>query len=190
MRILSFVGTRPEIIKSLALYRSARSFPEIEFLLAHTGQNSGAEMADCFFKGLEIPIVKSNAVFDRATMGSTSKSLIDFVHSTIEEYRPDIVISNTDTDTAFYTAFATFRKRIPIAHIEGGIRCDERWNVEEINRTLADHLANWVFTISHEDSEALLREGFSKGKIFMSGDITLDTLNLVLNENKIVPVWE
>lgn len=185
MRILSFVGTRPEIIKTLAFCRAAPRFPEIEFLVAHTGQNFGAEMADRFVEELGIPLADQNPSVIRASLGSVAQGLIDYIAECIHKYSPQVVVSNTDTDSAFYTALVGSKLRVPVAHIEGGIRCEARLNPEEINRRLADHLANWVFTISEEDTRSLLGEGFSADCVFMLGDITLDALKVVMREHGI-----
>jgi len=185
MRIVSFVGTRPEIIKTLAFCRAASQFRNMEFFVVHTGQNFGANMADCFFRELGVPLFHQNAAIDRSSIGSSAKTLLDCVAEYTYKLAPDIIISNTDTDTAFYTALAGAKLRVPVAHIEGGIRCEARLNPEEINRRLADHLANWVFTISSEDTHALLSEGFPKESIFMLGDITLDAVRITLVENSI-----
>ena len=185
MKIISFVGTRPEVIKNLAFCEAASKFKNLDFSLIHTGQNSGPNMADSLIQELKIPLLKQNPFVDRSTPGSASKSFLDFIMKCIQEYSPDIVISNTDTDTAFYTAWAGAKLRVPVAHIEGGIRCEARHNPEEINRRLADHLSDWIFTISHEDTESLLKEGFSKNQVFMLGDITLDALNIVMKRHQI-----
>jgi UDP-N-acetylglucosamine 2-epimerase len=185
MRIVSFVGTRPEIIKNLAFCRAAPLFPDLEFLVVHTGQNFGHDMADCFLEELEIPIARSSPVVDRSTMGSVAKDLIDHVAACIEEYAPDVIISNTDTHTALFTAYAGARLRVPVAHFEGGVRCEARLNPEEICRRLADHLSTWIFTISDDDTQSLLDEGIPAESIFMLGDLTLDALEIVLREHAI-----
>ena len=100
VRILSFVGTRPEIIKSLAFHRAAKRIPDLEIFFLHTGQNFGQRMADCFWEGLEIPIKESNPNLRNETMGAMAGGLIDFMISKIDEYKPDVIISNTDTHTA------------------------------------------------------------------------------------------
>ena len=103
----------------------------------------------------------------------------------VRKLSPDVIVSNTDTDTAFYTVLVGAKMRVLVAHIEGGIRCEARLNPEEINRRLADHLANWVFTISDEDTQSLLSEGFPEESIFMRGDITLDALRITLADRHI-----
>ncbi len=185
MKIVSFVGTRPEIIKNLAFCRRAPLFKDLEFLVVPTQQNFGEEMADRFIKDLNIPVADQSNHVDRTSQGSVAKSLLDYILGCIDRFRPDIVLSNTDTDTAFYTALAATKKKVPVAHFEGGIRCDERFNPEEINRRLADHLSRWIFPITPEDEGHLLAEGISKESIFMLGDITLDVLQMVRQENHV-----
>lgn len=185
MKVVSFVGTRPEIIKTLAFCRAAPRLPGMEFLVVHTGQNFGPNMADCFFRELGVPVLHQNAAIDRSSIGSSAKTMLDCVAEHVRRLSPEVVVSNTDTDTAFYTALAGAKLRVPVAHIEGGIRCEARLNPEEINRRLADHLANWVFTISDEDTHSLLSEGFPRESVFMRGDITLDALRITLAEHHI-----
>ena len=185
MKIISFVGTRPEIIKNLAFCRAASLFKDLEFLVIYTGQNFGPAMSDCFFEELEIPLADKNTELDRRSMGTIAQSLLDYISGCIRNFQPEIVISNTDTDTAFYTALAGARLGIPVAHIEGGIRCEARLNPEEINRCLADHLSDWIFAISEEDMVSLKNEGFSDDRLFMLGDVTLDVLKIITQEYRI-----
>lgn len=185
MRILSFVGTRPEIIKNLALHRAAGRIPGLELLFFHTGQNSGEKMSECFFRELGLPVEKANESFDRSTPGRAAQSLLDFVVESVRAYAPAVVISNTDTTSAFYAALGAAALRVPVAHLEGGIRCEARHNPEEINRRLSDHLADWIFPIADGDIEVLRAEGLGAGRVFDLGDITLDALNIVLRENGI-----
>lgn len=185
MRIVSFVGTRPEIIKTLAFCRAAPLFPNLDFLVIHTGQNFGQDMADGFLQELNIPLADQKKDFDRTTVGSTAKSLLDYCLACIDKYRPDVILSNTDTNTAFYCALAATHRKVRVAHVEGGIRCEARLNPEEINRRLSDHLSSWVFTISDEDTQTLRQEGFPAEAIYMLGDITLDALRIVLRENNV-----
>ncbi len=181
-RLLSFVGTRPELIKNLALSRAAANFPELDFVICHTGQNFGDKMADGIADELRIPVAVRNDSVDRSSFGSVAKSIMEFVEVQLKRYSPDIVISNTDTDTAFYAALTSAKLKKDVAHIEGGIRCEARSNPEEINRRLSDHLSRWIFTISETDSQSLLMEGFPPESIFMCGDITVDALRIVLDE--------
>ena len=185
MRIISFVGTRPEIIKNLAFCRRALLFKDLEFLVVPTQQNFGAEMVDQFIRDLNIPVADQSNRVDRTTPGSIAKSLLDYIIHCIERFRPDIVLSNTDTDTAFYAALGATKLKVPVAHFEGGIRCEERSNPEEINRRLADQLSRWIFPITADDAQNLAEEGFSSQSIFMLGDITLDVLQIVKQENRI-----
>jgi hypothetical protein len=181
MRIASFVGTRPEINKNLAFCRAAATIPDLEFLVFHSAQNFGPDMADCFIEQLNISIADQNPGGDRSTPGHVAPCLIDYSRQSMERYRPDVIISNTDTYTAFYSALAATQLRIPVAHFEGGIRCEARLNPEEIDRRLADHLSGWVFTISDQDSRALAGEGFPPERIFMLGNIALDALRIILH---------
>lgn len=185
MKILSFVGTRPELIKTLAFCRAVKKFSDVEFQVVHTFQNFLPEMTQEISNELGISLHDQSPAWERSSPGSIAKSLIDYCSACLSKYQPDVVISNTDTDTAFYSALAAVKHRIPVAHIEGGIRSSARTNPEDVNRRLADHLSNWVFTIDDYDSENLLSEGFSRDQVFMLGDITLDALNIVLCEHGI-----
>ena len=183
--LLAFVGTRPEIIKNLAFCRAAADLQGIRLLTFFTGQNYEARMSNVMWEELGIPIERVNPRPIPTTPGEAARSYLDFTLDIINEYRPQAIISNADTDTSFYTALAGAKAKVPVAHIEGGIRCEERLNPEEINRRLADHLSTWVFTISQEDVESLASEGFPRDHIFAVGDITLDALQIVLREHRI-----
>lgn len=185
IRVLSIVGTRPEIIKTKAFWEAARERRDLDFIVARSGQHLDPSMSDVFFEQLGIDCAGSVQPADRDTVGSIVGSLVDTSLRAIDEFQPDVVVSNTDTDTAFATAFAAAKRGVPVAHVEAGLRCAARWNPEEINRRLADHLATWLFPHIQEARESLLREGFDPASVFLHGDVTLDTLNIVMDRFRI-----
>lgn len=184
-RILSIVGTRPEIIKTKAFWEAAKGRADLEFLVARSGQHLDATMSGVFFEQLGMHWVGDAQPLNRETPGTILGSLVDACLRAIDEFKPDIVMSNTDTDSALASAMAAAKRRVPVAHIEAGLRCSARLNPEEVNRRLSDHLATWLFPHIKEAHASLMQEGFDPDMVHLFGDITLDALQLVMRDHGI-----
>jgi len=173
MKIISIVGARPEFIQSAPVSRALRtSHREI---LVHTGQHYDYLMSQTFFDELEIPAPDYNLeVGSGSHAGQTAEILIRLEEVLLKE-QPDLVIVRGDTNSTLAGALAATKLRIPTAHIEAGERSYDRRMPEEINRLVADCLADIYFCASQAAVRRLAAEGID-AQVHWVGDVMLDAM--------------
>jgi UDP-N-acetylglucosamine 2-epimerase (non-hydrolysing) len=186
------VGARPNFMKVAPLIRaidkhnkaSAPSHVTIHYSLVHTGQHYDFNMSDAFFRDLDLPEPDLHLGVGSGNHGEqTGKVLIEFEKVLLEE-RPDLVIVVGDVNSTLACALAAVKLHIPVAHVEAGLRSFDRKMPEEINRLLTDAVSDYLFTPSPEGDENLAKEGISQEKIFLVGDIMVDSLLFHLDQAK------
>ena len=174
-------GARPNFMKVAPILRAITSYnqthgAQIHPILVHTGQHYDANMSDLFFKDLNLP---EPDIFLEAGSGShgeqTGKILIEFEKVLLRE-KPSLVIVVGDVNSTIACALAAVKLHIPVAHVESGLRSFDRRMPEEINRVLTDAISDFLFTPSPDADENLMKEGISPEKIFLVGDIMVDSL--------------
>jgi UDP-GlcNAc3NAcA epimerase len=173
MKIVSIVGARPEFIQSAPVSRALRtSHREV---LVHTGQHYDYLMSQTFFDELEIPAPDYNLeVGSGSHAGQTAEILIRLEEVLLKE-QPDLVIVRGDTNSTLAGALAATKLRIPTAHIEAGERSYDRRMPEEINRLVADCLADIYFCASQAAVRRLAAEGID-AQVHWVGDVMLDAM--------------
>jgi len=167
-------GTRPEIIK---LSPVIRAFLEmgVEPLLIHTGQHYDYEMSAVFLEELELPRIDHHLEVGSGSQAEqTGKAMIKIERVLMEE-KPDVVLVQGDTNTVLAGALASVKLRIPVAHVEAGLRSFDRTMPEEINRILADHASEVLFPPTEEARKNLEREGI-KENVFVVGNTVVDAV--------------
>jgi len=177
LKVLSVVGTRPEIIRLSAVIRKLEESPAIEHVLVHTGQNYDYELNEVFFKdfNLRLPDYMLNAATGTAI--ETIGNMLIKIDPVLDEVRPDAFLVLGDTNSCL-CAIAAKRKRIPIFHMEAGNRCFDQRVPEETNRKIVDHIADINMPYSDIAREYLLREGIPPERIIKTGSPMLEVLNL------------
>jgi UDP-N-acetylglucosamine 2-epimerase (non-hydrolysing) len=166
LKILTIVGTRPEII------RLSRIIPKLDMfcdhILVHTGQNYDYQLNEIFFNDLKIrkPDSFLNAAGDTAM--ETVGLVIMAVDKVLEQYRPDAILLLGDTNSSL-SAIAAKRRKIPIFHMEAGNRCFDDRVPEEINRRIVDHISDINLTYSDIAREYLLTEGIAPDQVIKTG---------------------
>ena len=186
MKICSVVGTRPNFVKEYVLNGELKR-RGVEEILIHTGQHFDYEMSQAFFDCFEIPPPDYHLQVAN-TNGATflANAIIELV-PVFEKEAPSCVLSYGDVNSTMAAAIAASRLRIPFAHVEGGIRSDQRNNPEEINRRVSDVLADVIFCCSQTDVANLEKEGYEADRIELSGDLMKDALLLTLRKYGITP---
>lgn len=176
-RILLVAGARPNFIKLAPLYDALCSRPETyEPVVVHTGQHYDKNMSDIFFEQLQLPKPDAHLGVGSGTHGlQTGKVLIEIEKLMIEQ-RPDMVIVFGDVNSTMAAAIAAVKLRIPVAHVEAGLRSNDWSMPEEINRMVADRVSSLHFTTCEDANINLLREGVDEDSIHFVGNIMIDSL--------------
>ncbi|MBA4423299.1 MAG: UDP-N-acetylglucosamine 2-epimerase (non-hydrolyzing) [Syntrophus sp. (in: bacteria)] len=175
------------LIRAIAAYNSANP-GSIRPFLVHTGQHYDANMSDDFFRDLAIPAPDIHlGIGSGSHAEQTGRVLIAFEEVLLRD-RPDLVIVVGDVNSTMACTLAAVKLHIPVAHVEAGLRSFDRRMPEEINRLVTDALADYLFTPSPDGDANLIREGIPKEKIFLVGDIMVDSLLFNLEIAKKRPI--
>jgi UDP-N-acetylglucosamine 2-epimerase len=168
LKVLTLVGTRPEIIRLSRVLIALDKTESIDHILVHTGQNYDYELNEVFFKdlGLRKPDHFLNAAGHNAT--TTSGQILINIDLVLEEVKPDSFLVLGDTNSCL-GAIAAKKRKIPIFHMEAGNRCFDQRVPEETNRKIVDHIADVNLTYSDIAREYLLKEGFPADRIIKTG---------------------
>ena len=158
LKVLTVVGTRPEIIRLACVMKRLDASPAIEHVLVHTGQNYDYELNGVFFKdlGLRKPDHFLNAAGANATV--TAGRILETIDPVLEKEKPDAFLVLGDTNSCL-CAIAAKKRHIPIFHMEAGNRCFDQRVPEESNRKIVDHISDINLCYSAIAREYLLREG-------------------------------
>ncbi|MBP1912458.1 non-hydrolyzing UDP-N-acetylglucosamine 2-epimerase [Thermococcus stetteri] len=177
-------GTRPEIIKLAPVVRALLEMG-IKPLLIHTGQHYDYEMSRVFLEELELPPIDYHLEVGSGTQAEqTGKAMIKIERVLMEE-KPDVTLVQGDTNTVLAGALASVKLKIPVAHVEGGLRSFDRTMPEEINRILADHVSEVLFPPTEEARKNLEREGITEN-VYVVGNTIVDAVlqNSIMAEEK------
>ena len=179
LKVLTVVGTRPEIIRLSCVLQKLDASPAIDHVLVHTGQNYDYELNEIFFKdlGLRKPDYFLNAAGGNAT--STAGQILINIDPVLESERPDAFLVLGDTNSCL-CAIAAKKRHIPIFHMEAGNRCFDQRVPEESNRKIVDHISDINLTYSSIAREYLLREGLPADRIIKTGSPMYEVLNRYL----------
>lgn len=168
LKVMTVVGTRPEIIRLSTVINRLESSDAIEHVLVHTGQNYDYELNEVFFNDFKLK--KPDYFLETATgkpVGTIGNILIN-IEPVLEEVNPDAFLVLGDTNSCL-CAIAAKRKHIPIFHMEAGNRCFDQRVPEETNRKIVDHISDINLTYSDIAREYLLREGLSADRVIKTG---------------------
>ncbi|QAR72839.1 non-hydrolyzing UDP-N-acetylglucosamine 2-epimerase [Enterococcus faecium] len=176
LKVMTVVGTRPEIIRLSAVINRLDQSEAIEHILVHTGQNYDYELNEVFFEDFKL---KKPDYFLNAATGTaieTVGNILIKIDPILEEVKPDAFLVLGDTNSCL-CAIAAKRRHIPIFHMEAGNRCFDQRVPEETNRKIVDHTADINLTYSDIAREYLLREGLPADRIIKTGSPMFEVLN-------------
>ena len=176
LKVLTVVGTRPEIIRLSRVLIALDQSEAIEHVLVHTGQNYDYELNEVFFEdlGLRKPNHFLNAAGSNAT--TTAGQILINIDSVLETEKPDAFLVLGDTNSCL-CAIAAKKRHIPIFHMEAGNRCFDQRVPEETNRKIVDHVSDINLTYSDIAREYLLREGLSADRVIKTGSPMFEVLH-------------
>jgi len=183
LKVMTVVGTRPEIIRLSEVIKKLDSSKAIEHILVHTGQNYDYELNEVFFQDLGL---KKPDHFLDAAKGSASETIgniIIKIDAVLEKVKPDAFLVLGDTNSCL-CAIPAKKRHIPIFHMEAGNRCFDQRVPEETNRKIVDHISDINMPYSDISREYLLREGISPDRVIKTGSPMNEVI--VANEEKIL----
>ena len=176
IKVMSVFGTRPEAIKMAPLVQELASRPEFESLCCLTGQHR--QMLDSVMEIFHLKAQYDLDIMERQqTLSSiTTKTLLG-MERVLTEAEPDLVLVHGDTSTTFAGALAAFYHKIPVGHVEAGLRTYDPYSPfpEEMNRTLVGDIARLHFAPTRANAENLRREAV-QGEIFITGNTVIDAM--------------
>ncbi len=189
MRKISFIfGTRPEAIKLSPLILALRGHPDLESHVCVTGQHR--EMLDQVLEVFDIqPDVDLALMQPDQTLGGFTARAISAIDGYLDVHKPDMVVVQGDTTTVFCAALCAFYRRIPVAHVEAGLRTWNKYSPfpEEMNRVLATRLADLHFAPTATSRENLIKEGVAPDRIFVTGNTVIDAMHMAVAKVKVNP---
>ena len=166
MKVMTIVGTRPEIIKLSRVVDEISKY--VDHVLVHTGQNYDYELNEVFFENLGVP--KPDYFLEVAgdTLGQTIGNVIAKSDEVMEHEQPDAVLLYGDTNSCL-AVLAAKRRKIPVFHFEAGNRCFDQRVPEELNRKVLDHLSDINMPLTEHARRYLLAEGIPADRIIKTG---------------------
>lgn len=174
MKIVSVVGARPQFIKAWPVSQALQS-AGIEEALVHSGQHYDDAMSRVFFQELSLAAPARNLGVGSGSHGEQTGRIMIELERTVIEIAPDAVLVYGDTNTTLAAAVVACKLRIPVAHVEAGLRSWNRAMPEEHNRVLTDHCSDLLFCPTSTALENLAREGLTKGA-HLVGDVMYDAV--------------
>jgi len=184
LKVMTIFGTRPDAIKMAPLVKELEKYPEIEPVVCVTAQHR--QMLDQVLDIFKIsPQHDLNIMQDRQTLEQITTRALEGLSEVFLSNRPDIVLVHGDTATCFAAALGAFYHKIPVGHVEAGLRTFDRYSPfpEEMNRKLTGALANLHFAPTEANRSNLLREGIAADKIYVTGNTVIDALKTTVKKD-------
>jgi len=185
-KIMIVFGTRPEAIKMAPLVKQFESHRDrVKTIVCVTAQHR--EMLDQVLNLFHIdPQYDLNVMTENQTLSDLTVKVLSGITKVLEKEKPDMVFVQGDTTTTFVTSLAAFYLRIPIGHVEAGLRTLNKFSPypEEINRRLTSSIADYHFAPTEQAKNNLINEGISEPCVFVTGNTVIDALQIVVGKHK------
>ena len=177
-RLMFVFGTRPEAIKMVPVIKEVRKYPDVfKSIVVVTGQHR--EMLDQVLSIFNLrPDYDLSIMEADQTLSSVTVKVLHGLEEIILRERPDMVLVQGDTNTTFAAALSAYYQKVPVGHIEAGLRTGMKYSPfpEEINRRLTSVIADLHFAPTNRSVESLLREGIARNMIYLTGNTVIDAL--------------
>lgn len=177
MRLLHVVGTRPNFVKMAPVIAALRGIdPEGHHVLVHTGQHYDRMMSGIFLEELGVPEPDHMLGVGSGSHAQMLAGVLETIAPVLDAEQPELVIVPGDVNSTLAAALACAHLRIPIAHVESGLRSFDRSMPEEVNRVLTDQISDLLFTHSPEAERNLEAEGIGPERVRFVGNTMIDSL--------------
>ncbi len=188
-KLMFVFGTRPEVIKLAPLIIETQKYPEtFNVGICLTGQHR--EMVRSILNGFEItPDHDLDIMLPNQTLAQITSRALTALDALFRTEQPDVIIVQGDTSTVLAASLAAFYHKIPVAHVEAGLRTHNKYSPwpEEINRSLVGRMAQWHFAPTARSRDNLLTEGIPGESVFVTGNTVIDALFLALEKIEVNP---
>ena len=180
-RVDCVVGARPNFVKIAPILRALTDRGGFAVRLIHTGQHYDVAMNAVFFDELAIPEPDINLEVGSGTQTEQTARIMLGIEGVFLRDRPDLLVVVGDVNSTVAAALVAAKLRIPVAHVEAGLRSHDRGMPEEINRLVTDRLSDLLLTTEREAGGQLIREGVAPAQIHFVGNVMIDTLRACLD---------
>jgi len=184
-KVLTVCGTRPDTIKMAPIINELKKYPEkIELIEVVTGQHK--EMLEQVVRAFSLsPMYNLDIMSAKQTLTQITTKILNGLEELIIKHEPNLIIAQGDTSTTFAASLSAFYHKIPFAHIEAGLRTNNKYNPfpEEVNRRLTGILADLHFAPTSLSRDNLLREHVDPKDIFITGNTVIDALLYIANKD-------
>jgi UDP-N-acetylglucosamine 2-epimerase (non-hydrolysing) len=170
------VGARPNFMKIAPIVDALRKFPDLQHCLVHSGQHYDETLSGSFFTELGLPRPDVNLQVGSGSHAEQTAEVMKRLEPVLLDYQPDLVLVVGDVNSTLATAITAVKLGIRVAHVEAGLRSFDSTMPEEINRKLTDAISDLLFVTEQSGIENLRHEGISEEKMFLVGNVMIDTL--------------
>ncbi len=176
-KVMVVLGTRPEAIKMCPVIKEMKKNKWIQTVVCVTGQHREMLQSVLNIFGVE-PEYDFQVMRSRQTLFDITGTILDHMHNVLEKEQPDLILVHGDTTTAFVAALASFYEKIPIGHVEAGLRTYNIYSPfpEEFNRQAVDSISQLFFAPTEDAKRNLLKENRREDRIFVTGNTVIDAL--------------
>lgn len=177
-KILCIVGARPNFMKIAPVIRALNNAQHhFDVRLLHTGQHYDAAMKQSFFDQLNIPEPDVDLGVGSGSHAVQTAEIMKRFEPVMDELNPDTILVVGDVNSTIACALVAVKKKVPVIHVEAGLRSGDRGMPEEINRVLTDQISDLLLTTEKSAEENLQREGIGREKVHFVGNVMIDTLH-------------
>jgi len=176
MKIVLVAGARPNFMKISPIVKEIEKTEGIEYFLVHTGQHYDKKMSELFFKELDIPVPNANLGVGSSSHACQTADIMRGFEPILINQSPDAVLVVGDVNSTIACGLVAVKMGIKLIHVEAGLRSFDRTMPEEINRVLTDCISDYLFCTEQSGVDNLIKEGISEEKIFLVGNVMIDTL--------------
>ena len=174
MIVATVVGARPQFVKAAVVSPHLRTIAGVEELIIHTGQHYDANLSDVFFEQLGLAEPFCNLNVGTGSHAEQTARMLEGIARVLVDQRADVVLLYGDTNSTLAGALAATKLRIPVAHVEAGLRSFNRDMPEETNRVITDHVSDMLFVPTRAAVINLEREGIAGDRVQLVGDVMYD----------------